>query len=386
MTQSADVHDPTLGRQLARLRFDGSTEAEFRSDYERQSPPARITLQLLGLALIGITPLYDERLLSAPSEFLAIARVLDFGVEIPAILVSLILTLLPGLRRYSAPATALSTLLIATCLMVQRLAGMPHDFHVPHDLPVVAIAAVLVLSRLRVFYILPWTLAILALTIGLELYFKPGPDALFDSISVLMLYLISLIAAYLIERSARESWYRGRLLERIALKDSLTGLSNRRHFDSELYRLISIAQREQRGLALMIFDIDRFKAYNDFYGHPTGDQCLRRIGHHLDAMTRRPLDLCARIGGEEFAAVWYDIKGRNARRMAEDLRLSIEKLAIIAAPGDRPSVSASAGLVVLEQASAGDATAAILDSLMRKADAALYRAKHAGRATLIVAD
>lgn len=378
--------DPGLTGQLNRLHFRAPLEAEFRLDYERRAPAARITLQLLALVLIGITPLYDQRLLSAPPEFLLLERALDFGIEIPAILVNLVLTLMPSLRRYSAAATALTTLLIATCFMIQRLAGLPIGFHVPHDLPVVAIAAVLVLSRLRLHYILPWTLLILSLLTVLEIRARPGAaDAYYDCISVWMLYVIAAIGAYLIERSARESWYRGRLLETIALNDALTGLPNRRHFDSELLQLIAIAQREQRSLALMMFDIDRFKAYNDHYGHPAGDQCLRRIGQHLGKAMRRPLDFCARIGGEEFAAVWFDTDGDDAIRLAEQLRLSIEQLGIPAAPGGRPTVSASAGLALLAKPSPGDSPAKLVEGLLRTADAALYEAKRNGRANLVCA-
>jgi diguanylate cyclase (GGDEF)-like protein len=373
----------SLSRQLAWLRFRKPMEAEFRADYERSAPPARITLQLLGILLIGVTPLYDERLLSAPREFLMLERALDFGVEIPAIFVTLILTLVPSLRRYSAPATTLTTLLVAVCFMVQRLAGMPIGFHVPHDLPVVAISAALVLSRLRLYSILPWSLGVLAALTTIELARSPGPDTYYDTISVWMLFLISGLAAYMIERSARESWYRGRLLQRIAHVDALTGLANRRHFDVELLRLVGLAQREQRRLALMIFDIDRFKAYNDHYGHPAGDACLRRIGEHLGSAMRRPLDFCARIGGEEFAAVWFDASVDDARAQAEALRAGVETLAIPAAPGGRAMISCSAGLATIEAPPTTERAGDVVERLLRTADSALYDAKRAGRATLV---
>lgn len=375
----------TLTRQLAWLRFRGPLEADFRADYERNAPAARITLQLLAVILIGITPLYDERLLAAPREFLLLERTLDFGVEIPAILVSLTLTLVPSLRRYSAPATTIATLLVAVCFMIQRLAGVPSGFHVPHDLPVVAISAALVLSRLRLYSILPWTVSVLAAMTVVELNLRPGPDTYYDTISVWMLFLVSVIAAYMIERSARESWYRGRLLQHIAHVDALTGLANRRHFDIELLRLVGLAQREQRGLALMIFDIDRFKAYNDHYGHPAGDDCLRRIGTRLGPAMRRPLDFCARIGGEEFAAVWYDAAEADARALAESLRAGVEALGIPAAPGGRTHVSASGGLAVIGPPAQDADTGRIVEQLLRRADTALYEAKRAGRATLVTA-
>lgn len=374
-----------VARQLATLRFAAPLEGEFRDDYERNAPTARVTLQLFGIVMIGVTPLYDERLLDAPAAFVALARALDFGVEIPAIIVAMVLTIVPSLRRYSAPASMLTTLLVAVCLMIQRLAGVRIGFHLPHDMPVVVISAALVLSRLRLYMILPWSFGVLTALTALEVYVRPTSAGYYDAISVWMLFITSGIASYMIERAARESWYRGRLLERMAHVDTLTGLANRRHFDAELLRLVQLAQREQRGMALMIFDIDRFKAYNDYYGHPAGDACLRQIGLQLGSVMRRPLDFCARIGGEEFAAVWFDLDADAALPLAEALRGSIERQAITAAPGGRPVVSASGGLAVLAAPSAAERPAAVVEALLRRADAALYDAKRAGRATLVCA-
>lgn len=376
-----EVGPAQLSRQLFKLRFEAPLEAAFRSHYEGGAPAARLTLHLLAIVLIGITPLYDERLLSAPASFVRIERLLDFGVEIPAILLAMLTTVVARLRRFSALVTMIVGLLVACCFMAQRLYGMPHGFHVPHDLPVLALAATLVLARLRVRGFLPWASLTLAGITTVELRYFPSAAAWYDAISSWMLFLIAAIAAWLIERSARESWYRGRLLEQLALRDALTGLANRRHFDEELARLIAAAQRDHRPMALMVFDIDHFKSYNDQYGHPAGDDCLRRIGAYLAAVQQRPLDFCARIGGEEFAAVWYDIAEPDAARLAEALRVGIEQLGVETAesPG---VVTASGGLSVLPPPTPGASVTALAAQLLKGADSALYQAKRAGRRRL----
>ena len=92
-------------------------------------------------------------------------------------------------------------------------------------------------------------------------------------------------------------------LEALSLTDSLTGIANRRHFDSILQQEWQRAQRLGHSLALAILDVDWFKPYNDHYGHPAGDACLRQIAQALAATVCRSSDLVARYGGEEFVFI-----------------------------------------------------------------------------------
>jgi diguanylate cyclase (GGDEF)-like protein len=154
--------------------------------------------------------------------------------------------------------------------------------------------------------------------------------------------------------------------ERLSLVDSLTGLRNRRWFDAMFPLQAARLQQESRPGALLMVDVDRFKALNDDHGHPVGDQVLTRIGAALTAGLR-PGDLLARFGGEEFVALVADIDESAIRDVAERLRL------LIAAPArDMPSCTVSLGIAAVR---AGEP----FDTLVRRADAALFRAKQGGR-------
>ncbi|MDY0106094.1 MAG: diguanylate cyclase, partial [Giesbergeria sp.] len=113
------------------------------------------------------------------------------------------------------------------------------------------------------------------------------------------------------------------LLERLTTQDHLTGISNRRRFDDFLAVEWRRAAREQAYISLVSIDIDHFKAYNDHYGHPQGDQCLIRVAQALAASATRPTDLVARCGGEEFAAVLPGTDSAGATRLAEQMRTKV---------------------------------------------------------------
>jgi PleD family two-component response regulator len=95
-------------------------------------------------------------------------------------------------------------------------------------------------------------------------------------------------------------------LEKLSRHDGLTGLANRRFFDSYLAEQITIARRHKRSLALVLGDVDSFRAYNDHYGHQAGDECLKQVAAALQSCCRRSADMAARYGGEEFAMILPD--------------------------------------------------------------------------------
>jgi diguanylate cyclase (GGDEF)-like protein len=130
-----------------------------------------------------------------------------------------------------------------------------------------------------------------------------------------------------------------------------------------------------------MLDVDHFKKFNDHYGHQAGDACLIRVAHALAAGSRRAGDLVARYGGEEFSIVLPNTGEDEARRIGEALRGAIEALGIVHAGAGAGQVTVSVGIAVQPARLAGDP-----DALMRLADAALYRAKHAGRNRVVVSD
>lgn len=176
-------------------------------------------------------------------------------------------------------------------------------------------------------------------------------------------------------------------LRHAATTDGLTGVANRRQFDQALALEWARMLRSERPTSLLMIDVDHFKAYNDRYGHPQGDQCLRQIAGALQSVSRRVTDLVARYGGEEFAVLLPETDQRGAEHLA---RLVIQSVAALALPHEGSSVSRhvtiSVGLSTCALSSgAFGAPRASLSArmgsgeLVRCADLALYAAKRGGR-------
>jgi diguanylate cyclase (GGDEF)-like protein len=159
-------------------------------------------------------------------------------------------------------------------------------------------------------------------------------------------------------------------LERLSVTDALTGLSNRWACDVFASRAIAAAQREGTGLAVVLIDIDRFKSVNDRYGHAAGDRLLCEVGHLLPRWLRRS-DLAARWGGEEFLLILTTTRLTGAIALAERVRRCFEDR--LSLPDGSMPVTASIGCAEMLT---GEET---LDAAISRADAALYRAKNAGR-------
>jgi diguanylate cyclase (GGDEF)-like protein len=198
----------------------------------------------------------------------------------------------------------------------------------------------------------------------------------------------TLIANYQLERESRTN-YLQRLLTRIqgaqlaatvvqlqdlAQRDPLTGLANRRALDTQLEALCEKGER----FAVIMVDVDIFKAFNDCYGHVIGDDCLRRVAAMLRASLRNTSDQIARVGGEEFVVVLPQTSVENARIMAERMRNSVYGLRIPHTESPEHVVTISAGV----SGSSGPTSA---DEMLSGADKALYRAKSRGRNRVEVA-
>jgi diguanylate cyclase (GGDEF)-like protein len=170
-------------------------------------------------------------------------------------------------------------------------------------------------------------------------------------------------------------------LETLALIDPLTDLANRRRFEDTLAAEWSRARRTRAPLALALFDVDAFKAFNDTFGHPEGDRCLKSVAGVLAAGLRRG-DLAARWGGEEFALLLPGARLADAVEIATELSARIEALAIPhrSPPAPADHVTISAGVASLEPSHEQEA-----QEILLAADGALYEAKRSGRRRVVAA-
>ncbi|WGD50634.1 diguanylate cyclase [Bradyrhizobium sp. CB1650] len=171
-------------------------------------------------------------------------------------------------------------------------------------------------------------------------------------------------------------------LETLAIEDSLTGLANRRCFDERLREEWALAYRDRSSLALLMIDVDHFKAYNDEYGHPAGDACLRVVARILAAEMRRAGDLAARYGGEEFAMLLPNTDAAGCARIGERIRRAIRGAGLVHTSNQVSGcVTASLGGAACRPALERTAGGA---SLVEAADRALYTAKQSGRDRLMM--
>jgi diguanylate cyclase (GGDEF)-like protein len=169
-----------------------------------------------------------------------------------------------------------------------------------------------------------------------------------------------------------------RSLEELSRRDGLTGLANRRFFDIFLADQMRIARRHKRPLALVLCDVDSFKEYNDHYGHPAGDECLKLVGVALTSCCR-PGDMAARYGGEEFALILPDTDLGAAMVIAEAARAAVAQLQIAHTTSiTAPYVSISGGVALMSRTS--DVSA---QQLITEADLNLFQAKHMGRNRMV---
>ena len=178
-----------------------------------------------------------------------------------------------------------------------------------------------------------------------------------------------------LERTARTRFLATYEMAKLAQNDALTGVKNRRVFDEQLDRLWQRAVDEERSIAILLLDVDHFKAYNDRYGHQAGDRALRLVAQVLQQIVTRPQDLVARYGGEEFAVLLYDVETVEAGKLAERMRKAVIGLALEHRDSRAGQlVTISVGVAVVEPSADRRSRGAL-----QLADEALYQAKTRGR-------
>lgn len=360
-------------------------EAEFRAWFAQHGRRWRLIVNsaLLGyfLTMLALTTI----MVTVPQPHHRWIQCAIGLVAVPLGAFSMLCCLWPRLHRYSVLASITSALVVAAMIMGMRVLVTRPDYDL---IPLVMLAAILlsmVISLIPFSQLLPPTITGLLLGLGVELWaFEFDAPRLIETSSIAAIVLLSLVLIWEFEQLLRINWHRERTLNELAYTDALTGIRNRRHFDDGLRDLIRAAARDHCPLALMVIDVDHFKSYNDHYGHPAGDECLKRIALYLKSSIRRPQDLAGRLGGEEFAVVWFDAHPENATALSEALRRGIADLHLAPAPGKGSTVTVSAGLAQITAPPREASVEDIAIDLIRQADAALYAAKHQGRDRLVV--
>lgn len=381
--QSAeDFRDTPYGKQLLagfrRLVFAPELEREFRHYLGAQ---ARL-VQLVGACLLIMVVggyLYFERRLFAQSEpeWLQQLTLLRLIQLVPGIAV-LIMTIFRDRIRLIANQ------LFPVLLVVVGTVAARIDIQYEILQPVFALrygAGLLIVSSFFFLGITFWRA--LASAAAIVLFDVLMATSLLSSsqlqvhwISVsyyMVLLVIGAISRYVHEYSQREQFLVRQLLGWVAQHDAMTGLANRRSFDTELKRVMLQARRDRQPMALLLLDLDNFKAYHDNLGHPAGDGLIRNFSDMLGSFARRPMDLAARVGGEEFALLLHDCDAQSAQTIAAQI---LSALAERAMPHPASAQSALATTSIGIAIWRPEQTA---EQLYQAADAALYGAKQAGK-------
>ena len=158
--------------------------------------------------------------------------------------------------------------------------------------------------------------------------------------------------------------------ERLSLEDPLTGLYNRRGLELLIEKELSRAKRDDNEVSLVVFDVDRFKSFNDRFGHIAGDRCLKAIARLINGKARRPGDIAARIGGDEFILVLMRVSGSQAQSIVDGICRKVDELNMMINRCER--VSISAGIATMRPSDASND----FQTLYYNADQNLYVAKH----------
>lgn len=310
------------------------------SDYQ----PLLWTMLMLAApaCLLGVASSWGERLYAHSSLVMLV-------MALAALVYHVHLLLVMAAAKQSPPIGGVAMMTLAYCILARGRA--------------VAVAAMVALTAVT----------------GAACAMVPGVDA--GPRDLLLFYTVcalALAAGLSVELTARRAWEARQQLQWSATFDELTGIYNRRAFEDESERVLRQAARQQCGMSVLAIDLDHFKAINDTHGHLVGDEVIRCVGEELRLACRRPLDLPARLGGEEFLLVYFDVSAAHTQLLASEIHRRIRCLEIPAGDGT-VRVTASIGAIT----GVPTANTSMRDFIAR-ADRLLYGAKHAGRDRVVM--
>jgi diguanylate cyclase (GGDEF)-like protein len=368
----------SLADQLARgfhgLRFEGELEAAYRRDQFRD----RIRYLRINLAILAAISLLVIQVdhIVMPVIRRLVPDLARTGIMLPLLIVGFAVTFTrradAWYPRYIAVAMSIALAAMSWVTISAWMAGEPRIF------------GRMLLAMVAVYFVLglAFRSAIVVNAVGLAAFVTvavlkgmPGVDLLHYLLTICIANVICVAGAWNLEHARRTAWLEGQRLAETALQDGLTGIHNRRRFDDHLQRAWAQGVRDRKPLALVFGDIDHFKPFNDRYGHQAGDEALKSVASTLAGFARRPLDLAARFGGEEFAVILYDTGRAEAERIGAKILEAVRGLAIPhGASGAAPVLTISLGIACVVPGARRSWA-----GIVQLADQALYAAKDGGR-------
>ena len=357
------------------LRFSPRLEAEFQTYARVSSRAARISVSLMTFLMFALAPLWTPLAFDTPVQTSAVLLLIELAVMAPLFgFVTVIAARHPASERAEALLIAAFLFEMIVTEAVRYYSGLA-GFEVEPSIAVTVPVALLSLARLRVRYcvlviVVYFSSMLLMANVWSASLAHRSATAWLMEVLLLGLVFLSVVLARL---GLRRQWASARLLEMMAYRDALTGLSNRRAFEDHYDTKIRALPRSQHGTLLFaLIDLDHFKALNDRYGHDYGDGALAEVGIALAGLARRPLDMAARIGGEEFALMLFDCDAEAAAERAQAIVATIGGLGIVHEASPTGALTCSVGAVIVHPQET-------LSDAYRRADECLYQVKRRGR-------
>lgn len=380
-----------LARGVATLRFPPALEAQFEADDLAPRRRWLLICGVIGLIAICLGSLELPRLMPDAPDVALRNLYLILAVVIP---MQLLVWRMPVAWRRcwqaeamtAVPILVVNAAVIHDCLVTRADTMFTHSAALVSTLMFGCIAA-----RLRFVWALGCAIVSFLAYASLVKGTTPQQELIVGATVGLMAlsYVFALVANYAFEYSDRRNWLlrrvdeqqRGALketsarLHQLSIRDPLTRLFNRRHFDAELGMAWSTAAVAQRPLAMLMVDVDHFKRYNDTYGHPAGDACLIQVAKVLEGVAQAHGGVAARLGGEEFGLLLPEHSQQQLQNVGEALCAQVRAAGMAHQASDvAPHVTISVGAAQLwPRAGAG------AQALVGLADQALYQAKTSGR-------
>jgi diguanylate cyclase (GGDEF)-like protein len=357
------------------MQFDPILESAYRDAQFRSSLRYLRTNLAILIGLVFAIVQVDQVVIPGLGE--SVPSLTRAGVMISTLIIAMLLSFTDRAAIWYPRVMAV--------LMAAALMGIAWIGLVSWSLGEDRVFARLLIATMAVYFIvgLRFRPALLVNLVGLAFYcyaayvlWEMPPYALTQSMAMfLMTSVICAAGAYNLEHARRTAWLEGQLLQESAGRDGLTGILNRRRLDEHLPQIWHQGLREQKPIALLFADIDCFKAYNDHYGHQAGDEALKAVASVLARFSRRPLDIAARFGGEEFALALFDTSPADAMRIADRIMNEVSGLGVAHARSPvAPVLTISIGVACLVPSASQNYVA-----LLQLADQALYAAKAGGR-------
>lgn len=358
-----------------RFRFPDRLERQFQAYVRQTSRLARVSLAVMTVLLYLAAPLWTAALLPSPDAGTLFILILELGVMAPLFGLVGYLQWRYGHREWAEwlmLAAFAAELVVIEWLRYRAEQG---GHLLDPSLGVLVPVAIVLLARIRILRALGLVL-FYAAVVGVRGYWWPSPHAYLHSTAWLLqglLLFIVLMSAIWSKLSFRRQWAANMLVRLMAYRDSLTGLPNRRAFETH-HDVVSRALSRSPGtqLVLALIDIDHFKKINDLYGHEHGDGVLAEFSLTLAQAVRSPMDMAARLGGDEFVLLLCDCDEAEARQRIAALVQMVRELQIDNASGKDGVLTCTVGAVI------GDPSVPLYE-MYKAADECLYQTKHDGR-------